>query len=43
VVGPDGTVYALAIEPEPSDASSATIIAIAPDSTVIYATTIVDR
>jgi hypothetical protein len=43
VVGPDGTVYALAIEPEPSDASSATIIAIAPDSTVLYATTIVDR
>jgi hypothetical protein len=43
IVGTEGTVYALAIEPEPSDASSATVLAIAPDSTVLYATTIVDR
>lgn len=42
VVGADGTVYALAIEPEPSDRSSATILGIAPDSTVRYTTTIVD-
>jgi hypothetical protein len=42
VVGADGTTYALAIEPEAGGASSATILAIAPDSTVIYATTIVD-
>ena len=42
VVGPDGTVYALAIEPEPGDRSSATILGIAPDSTVRYTTTIVD-
>ena len=42
VVGSDGTVYALAIEPEPGDGSSATILGIAPDSTVRYTTTIVD-
>ena len=42
VVGSDGTVYALAIEPETGDASSATILAIAPDSTVLYTTTIID-
>ena len=42
VVGPDGTVYALAIEPESGDSSSATILAIAPDSTVRYRTTIVE-
>ncbi len=42
VVGPDGTVYALAIEPESSGSSSATILAIAPDSTVRYRTTIVE-
>lgn len=42
VVGSDGTVYALAIEPEPSDTSSATILAIAPDSTALYTTTIVE-
>jgi hypothetical protein len=42
VVGPDGTAFALAIEPETGGASSATILAIAPDSTVIYATTIVE-
>ena len=42
VVGPDGTVYALAIEPESGGSSSATILAIAPDSTVRYRTTIVE-
>ena len=42
VVGPDGTVYALAIEPESGDESSATILAIAPDSTVRYRTTIIE-
>ena len=42
VVGPDGTAYALAIEPETGGGSSATILAIAPDSTVLYTTTIID-
>ncbi|OGO57428.1 MAG: hypothetical protein A2Z32_04165 [Chloroflexi bacterium RBG_16_69_14] len=42
VVGPDGTVYGLAIEPETSSSSSATILAIAPDSTVRWTTTIVE-
>jgi hypothetical protein len=42
VVSANGTVYALAIEPEPGDRSSATILGIAPDSTVRYTTTIVD-
>lgn len=42
VVGFDGTAYALAIEPEAGGSSSATILAIAPDSTVNYATTIID-
>lgn len=42
VVGPDGTVYALAIEPESGGRSSATILAIAPDTTVRYRTTIVE-
>jgi hypothetical protein len=42
VVGSDGTVYALAIEPESSGRSSASILAIAPDSTVLYTTTILD-
>jgi len=42
VVGADGTAYALAIEPETGDASSATILAIASDSTVLYRTTIID-
>jgi hypothetical protein len=41
-VGPDGTVYALAIEPESGSTSSASILAIAPDSTVRYTTTIVE-
>jgi hypothetical protein len=42
VVGSDGTAYALAIEPEGDDATSATILAIAPDSTVLYSTTVVE-
>jgi len=42
VVGSDGTAYALAIEPETGDASSASILAIAPDSTVLYRTTIIE-
>jgi hypothetical protein len=41
-VGSDGTIYALAIEPEAGGASSATILALAPDSTVLYTTTIID-
>ena len=42
VIGPDGTAFALAIEPEARDTSSASIIAIAPDSTVLYTATIID-
>jgi hypothetical protein len=42
VVGPDGTVYALAIEPEATDTSSATILAVGPDSTVTYSATILE-
>jgi hypothetical protein len=42
VVGTDGTAYALAIEPEGSRSSSASILAFAPDSTVRYTTTIVE-
>jgi hypothetical protein len=42
VVGPDGTVYALAIEPEAGDTSSASVLAIAPDSTVRWTTTIIE-
>jgi len=42
VVGPDGTAYALAIEPETGDASSATILAIDQFGTVHYRTTIID-
>jgi len=41
VVGADGTVYALAIQPEPGDRYSATVLAIAPDSTVRSRTTVV--
>jgi hypothetical protein len=41
-VGPDGTAYALAVEPEVGGKSSESILAIAPDSTVRYTTTIVD-
>ena len=42
VVGSDGTVFALAVEPEPGDTSSASILAIAPDSTVLSITTILE-
>jgi len=42
VVGSDGTAYALAIEPETGDASSASILAIAPDSIVLWTTTIIE-
>lgn len=42
VVGSDGTAYALAVEPEAGDAFSASILAIAPDSTVIWTTTIIE-
>jgi hypothetical protein len=42
VVGSEGTVFALAFEPESGARSSATILAVAPDSTVIYRTTIID-
>jgi hypothetical protein len=42
VVGADGTAYALAIEPEAGSASWATVLAIAPDSTVLWTTTIID-
>jgi hypothetical protein len=42
VVGSDGTVYALAIEPESNGSSSASVLAIAPDSTVLWTTTIID-
>lgn len=42
VVGSDGTVYALAVEPEGGDRSSASILAIAPDSTVRWTTTVVE-
>ena len=41
-VGADGTVFALAIEPEAGDRSSASILAIEPDSTVRYTATIID-
>ena len=42
VVGADGTAYALALEPETGEASSASVLAIAPDSTVLSITTIVE-
>jgi len=41
VIGADGTAYALAFEPESGGTSSATILAIAPDSTVLWSTTII--
>ena len=43
VVGSDGTAYALAIDPEGVNASSATILAIASDGTVLWSSTIIDR
>jgi outer membrane protein assembly factor BamB len=42
VVGSDGTVYALAIEPEAGDTSSASLLALDPDSTVRWTTTIIE-
>jgi hypothetical protein len=42
VVGSDGTAYALALEPETGETSSASLLAIAPDSTVLSITTIVE-
>jgi hypothetical protein len=42
VVGASGTAYALAIEPESGDGSSASILALAPDSTVRFVTTIIE-
>ena len=42
VVGSDGTAFALGIEPEAGDTASASILAIAPDSTVRYTTTIIE-
>ena len=42
VAGSDRTVYALAVELESRDTSSATILAIAPDSTVLYTTTVIE-
>jgi hypothetical protein len=41
VVGPDGTAYALAIEPEAGDRTSATILAIGPDGAVSRRTAVV--
>jgi hypothetical protein len=40
--GTDGTVYALAIEPEPNGAHSATILSIAPNSDVLFNVTVVE-
>lgn len=42
VVGPEGTAYALAVEPEDGEGSSASILALAPDSTVLYTSTIIE-
>ena len=42
VVGSDGTVFALAKEPEAGNSASVTIVAIAPDGRVLYRTTIVE-
>ena len=42
VVGSDGSVFALAVEPESGGASSASVLAIAPDSTVLSVTTILE-
>ena len=42
VVGPDGTAYVLAVEPEPNSSYSATILAIAPSSHVLDKVTIVE-
>jgi hypothetical protein len=42
VVGSDQTAFALAIEPEAGERSSATILAIGPDGTVRYRVTVVE-
>lgn len=42
VVAPDGTVHVLAIEPEPTGSHSATILSLAPDSTVLHTVTIIE-
>jgi hypothetical protein len=42
VVGSDGTAYTLAIEPESGASSSATVLAIAPNGSVPYRTTIIE-
>lgn len=42
VVGPDGTAYVLAIEPEPNDGYSATILYLGPDSIVLDKATIIE-
>jgi Putative zinc-finger len=42
VVGPNSTAYAMAVEPEPDGSYSATILAIAPDSDILYNVTIVE-
>jgi hypothetical protein len=42
VVGPDGTVYVLAVEPEPNRSYSATILSIAANSHVLDKVTIVE-
>ena len=41
-VGTDGTVFALVVEPEIGGKSSATILGIAPDSTVRWRTTVIE-
>jgi outer membrane protein assembly factor BamB len=40
-VGGDGTVYTIAYEPEAGGTSTATLLAIAPDSSILYRTTII--
>ena len=40
-VGVDGTVYTIAYEPAAGGKSTATLLAIAPDSTILYRTTII--
>ena len=42
VVAGDGTAYAVGVEPEAGGGFSATILAIASDSTVLWTTTIVE-
>ncbi|HEX5825019.1 MAG TPA: hypothetical protein VFY18_11230, partial [Candidatus Limnocylindrales bacterium] len=42
VVGPDGNASVLAVEPEPNGSHSATILSLAPDSSVRYTLTVVE-